>query len=45
MSPQKKNRDKAEEYWATLKSDYDAKFEKEVEKKGDDISTRVTWGT
>ena len=45
MSPQKKNWDRAEEYWATLKSDPDAKFDKEVEIKGDDISPMVTWGT
>jgi len=45
MSPQKKNWDRAVEYWATLKSDPDAKFDKEVEIKGDDISPMVTWGT
>ena len=45
MSPQKKNWDKAVEYWATLKSDPDSKFDKEVEIKGDDISPMVTWGT
>ena len=45
MSPQKKNWDRAVEYWATLKSDPDAKFDQEVEIKGDDISPMVTWGT
>ena len=45
MSPQKKNWDRAVEYWTTLKSDPDAKFDKEVEIKGDDISPMVTWGT
>ena len=45
MSPKKKNWDKAVEYWATLKSDSDAKFDKEVEIRGDDISPMVTWGT
>jgi len=45
MSPKKKNWDKAVEYWTTLKSDPDAKFDKEVEIKGDDISPMVTWGT
>jgi len=45
MSPKKKNWDKAVEYWTTLKSDSDAKFDKEVEIKGDDISPMVTWGT
>ena len=45
MSPRKKNWDKAVEYWTTLKSDPDAKFDKEVEIRGDDISPMVTWGT
>ncbi len=45
MSPKKKNWDKAIKYWATLKSDPDAKFDKEVIIKGDDISPMVTWGT
>jgi len=45
MSPKKKNWDKAVEYWSKLKSDPDAKFDKEVEIKGDDISPMVTWGT
>jgi len=45
MSPKKKNWNKAVEYWATLKSDSDAKFDKEVEIRGDDISPMVTWGT
>ena len=45
MSPPKKNWDKAVEYWTKLKSDPDAKFDKEVEIKGDDISPMVTWGT
>ena len=45
MSPKGKNWDKAVEYWATLKSDPDSKFDKEVEIKGDDISPMVTWGT
>ena len=45
MSPTKKNWDKAVEYWAKLKSDSEAKFDKEVVIKGDDISPMVTWGT
>tara|TARA_B100000029_G_scaffold2421_1_gene2955 strand:+ start:1286 stop:2689 length:1404 start_codon:yes stop_codon:yes gene_type:complete len=45
MSPQKNNWDKALEYWSQLKSDKDAKFDKEVEIKGDNISPMVTWGT
>ena len=45
MSPKKDNWDKATEYWSKLKSDIGAKFDKEVEIKGDDISPMVTWGT
>ena len=45
MSPTKTNWDKATEYWSKLKSDIDAKFDQEVEIKGDDISPMVTWGT
>ena len=45
MSPQKKNWDLAVEYWSKLKSDTDAKFDKEVEIRGNDISPMVTWGT
>jgi 3-isopropylmalate/(R)-2-methylmalate dehydratase large subunit len=45
MSPKKINWDKAVEYWSKLKSDVGAKFDLEVEIKGDDISPMVTWGT
>ena len=45
MSPKKKNWDLAIEYWSTLASDSDAKFDHEGEIKGDDISPMVTWGT
>jgi len=45
MSPKKDNWDKATEYWSKLKSDIGAKFDLEVEIKGDDISPMVTWGT
>ena len=45
MSPKKENWNKAVEYWSKLKSDKNAKFDKEVEIKGDDISPMVTWGT
>ena len=45
MSPKKKNWDKAVEYWSKLKSDSEAKFDREVEIKGDDINPMVTWGT
>ena len=45
MSPKKANWDKAVEYWPKLKSDIGAKFDREVEIKGYDISPMVTWGT
>ena len=45
MSPKKENWNKAVEYWLKLKSDKNAKFDKEVEIKGDDVSPMVTWGT
>jgi len=45
MSPKKTNWDKAVDYWSKLKSDIGAKFDLEVEVKGDDISPMVTWGT
>jgi len=45
MSPKKTNWDKAVEYWSKLKSDEGAKFDQEVEIKGDEISPMVTWGT
>jgi len=45
MSPKEKNWEKAAEYWIKLKSDNGAKFDKEVDIKGDDIGPMVTWGT
>jgi len=45
MSPKKNNWNRATEYWFGLKSDIGAKFDREVEIKGDDISPMVTWGT
>ena len=45
MSPKEKNWDMAVEYWSKLKSDVDAKFDREVEIKGNEISPMVTWGT
>jgi len=45
MSPKEENWSKAVEYWSKLKSDTKAKFDKEVEINGDDISPMVTWGT
>ncbi len=45
MSPKTINWDKAVEYWSKLKSDPEARFDREVKIKGDDISPMVTWGT
>ena len=45
MSPKNTNWDKAAEYWSTLKSDSNAKFDKEVKISGNDITPMVTWGT
>ena len=45
MSPKKTNWNQATEYWFKLKTDPGAKFDQEVEIKGDDISPMVTWGT
>ena len=44
MSP-KKYWDQAVEYWSKLKSDKNAKFDKEVEINGNEIRPMVTWGT
>ncbi len=45
MSPKKDKWDKAVEYWNTLKTDRDAKFDKEITLDGKEIKTMVTWGT
>ena len=45
MSPNNNNWDKALEYWKTLKTDPDAKFDKEINLKAEDIVPMVTWGT
>ena len=45
MSPKKENWEKAIDYWSKLKSDSDAKFDKEINLKGDEIAPMVTWGT
>ena len=44
-SPKGTNWNKAVEYWSNLKSDSGAKFDKEVEIRGGEISPMVTWGT
>jgi len=45
MSPKKENWEKALEYWSNLKSDEEAKFDKEINLNGKDIKPMVTWGT
>jgi len=45
MSPKNDNWDKAVEYWKTLKTDSDAKFDKEINLTAEDIVPMVTWGT
>ena len=45
MAPKGENWDKAVEYWKSLKSDEGAKYDVEVELKGEDIPPLVTWGT
>jgi len=44
-SPRGSDWEKALEYWSTLKSDDNCKFDKEVNINGDEISPMVTWGT
>ena len=44
-SPKNKNWDQAMEYWKSLKTDSDAKFDKEINLTGEEISPMVTWGT
>jgi len=45
MSPKKDNWEKALDYWSTLKSDNNCKFDKEVVIEGKDVEPQVTWGT
>jgi 3-isopropylmalate/(R)-2-methylmalate dehydratase large subunit len=44
-SPKAKNWDLAMKYWENLKTDSNAKFEKEINLEGSEISPMVTWGT
>jgi 3-isopropylmalate/(R)-2-methylmalate dehydratase large subunit len=44
-SPKGNYWDKALEFWKTLHSDKDAKFDKEININGSDIEPLVTWGT
>ena len=45
MSPKKENWEKALEYWHSLKTNNEAKFDKEINLNGEDIAPMVTWGT
>ena len=45
MSPKAENWNKAVDNWKNLKSDKDAKFDKEVNLKAEEIIPMVTWGT
>ena len=45
MSPKNDSWDKALEYWSSLKTDNDAKFDKEISLDGSQIKPMVTWGT
>ena len=45
MSPKKDKWEKALEYWNTLKTEIDAKFDKEITLDGKEIKPMVTWGT
>ena len=45
MSPKGENWNKAIEFWKTLYSDKDCKFDKEINIEGKNIEPLVTWGT
>ena len=45
MAPKGEQWDKAMEHWVTLKSDPDAKYDKTIILKGEEIVPSVTWGT
>ena len=45
MAPKDEQWDKAMEHWVTLKSDPDAKYDKTITLKGEEIIPSVTWGT
>tara|TARA_Y100001970_G_scaffold256799_1_gene334880 strand:- start:22504 stop:23907 length:1404 start_codon:yes stop_codon:yes gene_type:complete len=45
MSPKKNQWSKAIDYWSTLKSDNNCKFDKEVIINGSEVAPQVTWGT
>jgi len=45
MSPKNENWEKAIKYWKNLKTDDDAKFDKEINLVAEDIIPMITWGT
>jgi 3-isopropylmalate/(R)-2-methylmalate dehydratase large subunit len=45
LAPKANDWEKAVEYWKTLKSDDDAKFDKEIFIDANEIAPQVTWGT
>tara|TARA_Y100000590_G_scaffold331751_1_gene376965 strand:+ start:1313 stop:2719 length:1407 start_codon:yes stop_codon:yes gene_type:complete len=45
MSPKKEKWEKALEYWNSLQTDNDAKFDKEININANEILPMVTWGT
>ena len=45
MSPKNEKWEQAIEHWESLKSDSNAKFDKEINLNGEDIAPMVTWGT
>ncbi len=45
MSPKNRDWDMAVDYWSQLKSDPEAKFDREIKIDGNEISPMVTWGT
>jgi len=45
MAPKEDNWEKAKNFWLSLKSDSDAKFDEIIKLKAEDIAPSVTWGT
>jgi len=45
MSPKNENWEKAIKYWKNLKTDDEAKFDKEINLVAEDIIPMITWGT
>lgn len=45
FAPRGEDWDKAVEFWKTLPSDSDARFDRELNLKAEDIAPQVTWGT